>query len=256
VALPLDAVREARFVPARSVARGADGTVISHGGRLVPFVPLGAILRRPGPPRDPGEAWSAVLVESDGAVVAVGADRVAGTSELVVRAIPAFAQVEATIAGAALDGEGNPRIVLDPAAVVAMAGELRAPGEAGTVPQRRPILVVDDSLTTRMLEESILQSAGYEVDLAVSGEEALEKARLRPYGLFLVDVEMPGIDGFEFVRAARADPRLSAIPAILVTSRSAPEDRQRGVEVGASAYVVKSEFDQRGLLAKIAELLG
>ncbi len=66
---------------------------------------------------------------------------------------------------------------------------------------------------------------------------------------------MPGMDGFEFVRVTRSDPR-SAAPAILVTSRSAPEDRQRGLEVGASAYIVKSEFDQGRLLATIEELLG
>ena len=84
---------------------------------------------------------------------------------------------------------------------------------------RAPILVIDDSLTTRMLEQSILESAGYEVDVAVSAEEALDKARARRYGLFIVDVEMPGMDGFEFVRVTRAEPRLSSTPAILVTSR-------------------------------------
>jgi two-component system chemotaxis sensor kinase CheA len=73
--------------------------------------------------------------------------------------------------------------------------------------------------------------------------------------VFIVDVEMPGMDGFEFVRTTRADPRTAA-PAILVTSRSAPEDRRRGAEAGASAYVVKGEFDQGKLLRTIEELLG
>jgi two-component system chemotaxis sensor kinase CheA len=73
--------------------------------------------------------------------------------------------------------------------------------------------------------------------------------------VLVVDVEMPGMDGFELVRTTRADPR-TAVPAILVTSRGAPEDRQRGLDAGASAYVVKSEFDQARLLAKIEELLG
>ena len=102
-----------------------------------------------------------------------------------------------------------------------IAGGARAP----------PLLVVDDSLTTRMLEQSILESAGYEVDLAVSAEEALDKARARRYGLFLVDVEMPGMDGFDLVRTTRADPQLASIPAILVTSRGGaggPAARGRG----------------------------
>jgi two-component system chemotaxis sensor kinase CheA len=118
------------------------------------------------------------------------------------------------------------------------------------------VLVVDDSLTTRMLEQSILESAGYVVDLAVSGEEALEKARAAPYALFLVDVEMPGMDGFAFIERIRADPRLRDVPSILVTSRMSPEDRQRGREVGAQGYVVKSEFDQGVLLERIRTLVG
>ncbi len=120
---------------------------------------------------------------------------------------------------------------------------------------RVPILVVDDSLTTRMLEQSILESAGYVVELATSGEEALEKARRQRYGLFLVDVEMPGMDGFELLERLQSDPDLRRIPSILVTSRSSPEDRRRGAQVGARAYVVKSEFDQVDLLRRIGSLV-
>jgi two-component system chemotaxis sensor kinase CheA len=107
-----------------------------------------------------------------------------------------------------------------------------------------------------MLEQSILESAGYEVELAVSAEQALEKAALRRYGLFVVDVEMPGMDGFEFVAKTRADPVLQATPAVLVTSRNAPEDLKRGERVGARAYIVKGEFDQGHLLQVIRSLIG
>jgi two-component system chemotaxis sensor kinase CheA len=116
--------------------------------------------------------------------------------------------------------------------------------------------VIDDSLTTRMLEQSILEAAGYQVDTANSAEEGLETARRKPYALFLVDVEMPGMDGFSFVERIRSDPALHHIPAILVTSRAAPEDRQRGRAAGAQGYVVKSEFDQSALLSLIRPLMG
>lgn len=118
------------------------------------------------------------------------------------------------------------------------------------------MLVVDDSLTTRMLEQSILESAGYEVELATSAEEALSKAKEKRYGLFVVDVEMPGMDGFEFVASTRADPDLRETPAILVTSRGSAEDRQRGRDAGARGYIVKGEFDQGHLLQAIRELIG
>ena len=135
------------------------------------------------------------------------------------------------------------------------AAKQAAPSESVALSAPLPVLVIDDSLTTRMLEQSILESAGYEVEVASSAEEGLEKALRRRYGLFLVDVEMPGMDGFSFVERTRNDPVLRATPAILVTSRDAPEDRARGKQVGASAYVVKSEFDQVELLDRIRSLM-
>jgi two-component system, chemotaxis family, sensor kinase CheA len=138
-----------------------------------------------------------------------------------------------------------------------MVEQIRRSGPAPrAVATRTPVLVIDDSLTTRMLEQSILESAGYEVDLAVSGEDGLERARKRRYALFLVDVEMPGMDGFTFIERVLGDPVLRSIPSILVTSRASPEDRRRGQDVGARAYIVKGEFDQAELLEKIRLLVG
>jgi two-component system chemotaxis sensor kinase CheA len=153
-----------------------------------------------------------------------------------------------------LDAEGNPELVLDPEGLVQAARETRTdPKTPG--PARPPILVIDDSLTTRMLEQSILESAGYHVELASSGEEGLQKARSKTYGLFLVDIEMPGIDGFTFVERTRADPVLRNTPAILISSRDSPEDKRRGREAGAYGYMVKSEFDQAALIDHIRDLL-
>jgi len=128
--------------------------------------------------------------------------------------------------------------------------------EPKPAPAKRPVLVVDDSLTTRMLEKSILESAGYDVDVASSGEEGLDLARRKRFALILCDVEMPGIDGFTFVERVRSDPALREVPTILVTSRSAPEDRQRGQAVGAHGYIVKSEFNQAELLTMIRPAVG
>ena len=118
------------------------------------------------------------------------------------------------------------------------------------------MLVIDDSLTTRMLEQSILESAGYLVDLAVSAEEALERARQKKYSLFLVDVEMPGMDGFTFIERIRADASAAGHtgdPRHL--ARLAGSDRSAGEEVGAQGYMIKSEFDQSQLLALIKRLV-
>jgi two-component system chemotaxis sensor kinase CheA len=118
-----------------------------------------------------------------------------------------------------------------------------------------PVLVIDDSLTTRMLEQAILETAGFDVDLATSAEEGLSMARDKRYGAFLVDVEMPGMSGFDFVERTRRDPVLRDVPAVLVTSRASPEDRERGERAGAAAHIAKSTFDQRLLLETIRELI-
>jgi two-component system chemotaxis sensor kinase CheA len=118
-----------------------------------------------------------------------------------------------------------------------------------------PILVVDDSLTTRMLEQSVFEMEGYSVDLASSAEEALDLASKHSYGLFVVDVEMPGMDGITFVARTRHDPILRETPVILVTSRGSAEDKARGLKAGAKEYIVKSNFDQRYLLDRVRELI-
>jgi two-component system chemotaxis sensor kinase CheA len=143
---------------------------------------------------------------------------------------------------------------MDPEGLLAFARAAgQRPRRAGVV--RPPVLVIDDSLTTRMLEQSILESAGYTVHAAVSAEEGLERARRQAYALFLVDVEMPGMDGFSFVERTRADPQLRGVPALLISSRSSPEDRRRGLAAGASGYIVKSEFAQTEFLQKVRQLV-
>jgi two-component system chemotaxis sensor kinase CheA len=200
--------------------------------------------------------WSAVVVQSGAALAAVGVDRLLGTASVVVRPLPSQAGIDVIVTGATLDAEGHPQLVLDPDGLVAAAQAGMGAHAEPDAPPFRPVLIIDDSLTTRMLEQSILESSGYEVELATSAEEALIKAKDKRYALFVVDVEMPGMDGFEFVASTRADAVLRETPAILVTSRGSAEDRQRGKDAGARGYIVKGEFDQGHLLQAIRELIG
>ena len=252
-AIPFDAVRRSMLVAGSEITHTAAGATIVHDKAAIPFVPLTKALHGLSSPR--GRSWPAVVVAGDGGLAAVGVDRLLGSAKVVMRPLPELALASAIVAGASLDAEGNPQLVLDPDGLVANArqGDLAAPEPTAS---RLPVLIIDDSLTTRMLEQSILESAGYEVELATSGEEALEFARRKSYALFLVDVEMPGIDGFTFVERIRLDPVLHEIPAILVTSRNAPEDLQRGRDAGAQGYIVKSQFDQAELLTMIRRLVG
>lgn len=248
-AIPVEAVRGAARVE-QPAARSPAAPTVAHAGGALPVTPLAPLLGRE-PPAAPHRL--ALVVGGGAGTVAFGVDRLLGCQTVVVRPLPALASVDPVVCGLAADSAGRSQLVLDPERLV-RNGRLAPRPPAALPPAARPILVVDDSLTTRMLEQSILESAGYQVELASSGEEALEKARARRYGLLLVDVEMPGMDGFTLLERMRGDPELREIPALLVTSRHAPEDRARGLRAGARAYIVKSEFDQIELLETIRSL--
>jgi two-component system chemotaxis sensor kinase CheA len=250
VGIPLDGVRGVVRVDSVSSLRIQGADVALHEGGGATVIPLTEIPGRPT--SGPAATRSAVVLKSG---VAMAVDRVLRTATIVRRPLPPLAITDPVVAGVAFDADGHPQIVLDPEEAAARARRQPAPQVVAASPPKS-VLIVDDSLTTRMLEQSILESAGFRAEMAVSGEEGLLKAHQNPYDLFLVDVEMPGMDGFTFVERTLADPDLRGIPSILVTSRDAPEDRRRGMECGARHYVVKSEFDQDDLLAAIRRWTG
>jgi two-component system chemotaxis sensor kinase CheA len=252
VALPLHAVRATRRLEANEITLAAPGASIRYDEEAISFVPLVSALS--------GTAWSAksnwavvVLAGADG-LAAIGVERLLGTAKIVVRPLPQHLATSSIVVAASLDADGNPQLILDPDGLVA-AARRGCVTERDTKRTKRTVLVVDDSLTTRMLEQSILESAGYDVDVAASGEEAIECIRSKRYELILVDVEMPGMDGFTFIEHIRSDAKSRDIPAIVVTSLAEPEYRQRCRDVGAQGYIVKSEFNQAELLSMIRPMM-
>lgn len=255
VGLPLENIRRTLWVSTSDIATAVEGEQIAYENRAIPFCGLSKLL-------DPQmlirqrRHWSVVVLSAGSETVSVGVDRLLGSTEIILKPLPAVVGALPLICGTAVDFEGNPQPILDPEGVVAAVRAGLGHRERELLSKPQTILVVDDSLTTRMLEQNILESAGYRVDLAVSGEDGLEKARATRYDLFVVDVEMPGMNGFEFIRHTREDATLHDIPAILVTSVATPEAKQRGREVGASAYIVKGEFEQGVFMETVRKLVG
>lgn len=253
--LPQATVRHACRVASAGRHSETHGDTLAFDGQLLPLRSLAALL---GEQEGDEPAMLQVVILGDGAHrAALVVDAILGTADAVVRPLPVELGEVELVSGASIDQHGDPVPVID-------VDHLLARAHAGSAQRRRrnavieraPILVIDDSLTTRMMEQSILEAAGYAVDLAVSADEALARDDLARFKLIVCDVEMPGRDGYAFVTALRADPVLKATPCILVTSRGSPEDRARGRDAGADAYVVKGEFDQDLFLGTIARLLG
>ncbi|MBI2601722.1 MAG: response regulator [Deltaproteobacteria bacterium] len=254
VSLPLDSVLQTLKVSSEEVARSSGGDSLVIHDRVVPFQPLTSVLSMKSRFFDGATSFIALVVQASKGQIALGVEQIERVEEITMRPLPAIIGHVPLIAGACLDGDGNPQLILDPQDLdeVVFRNKYRFTVKELEKPR---VMVIDDSLTTRMLEKAILDSAGYDVTLVNSGEEALEQARRDRYEIFIVDVEMPGISGFEFVAQIREDPVLKTVPAVLVTSRTAEEDKKRGKEVGAQAYIPKSEFDENVFLKVIRRLV-
>src|SRR5262249_9707441 len=158
------------------------------------------------------------------------------------------------VAGATLLASGQIALVLNAASLIRRAlsqtpAPSRPPESARpAAPPKKRLLVVEDSVTTRTLVKSILEAAGYEVATSADGQDAWQFLQEHETDLVVSDVEMPRMDGFALAAAIRASKRWQELPVVLVTARESAEDKARGIQVGADAYLVKSAFDQRNLL--------
>jgi two-component system chemotaxis sensor kinase CheA len=165
------------------------------------------------------------------------------------------------VAAATVLGSGQVAPILNVSDLIKTATKLaalsrREPAAAEQVePQHQSILVVEDSITSRMLLKNILEAAGYQVQTAVDGVEAFTALKEGHFDLVVSDIEMPRMNGFDLTAKIRSDEKLADMPLILVTSLSDPKDRERGIEVGADAYMVKSSFDQSNLLDVVQRLI-
>jgi two-component system chemotaxis sensor kinase CheA len=190
-------------------------------------------------------------------------DRLLGQRDVAVKGLGRPLPHLPVVAGASIEPDGSVLVVLDPPGVIQRARQATPKATlAGVGPSDEPVgpthsvLVVDDALTVRELQRSILARAGYQVRVARDGVEALSSLAEQPADLVMTDIEMPNMDGFALTEAIRANPALSNIPVLILTSRSSDADHRRGLEVGADGYIVKSGFDERSLVAAAERLLG
>jgi chemosensory pili system protein ChpA (sensor histidine kinase/response regulator) len=213
---------------------------------------LPQLLGEPRQPPIPGHG-GILLLRGGERRMALQVDELQGNREVVVKNVgPQLARMPG-IAGAAVQGDGQVVLMLNPALLKQRAAP--APREPTAAPAHPLVMVVDDSLTMRKVASRMLSRAGYAVATARDGADALEQlAQLTP-ALILLDVEMPRMDGFEFTRQVRGDPRFRQLPIVMLTSRTADKHRSHALELGVNAYFGKP-YQEAELLQQIAALAG
>lgn len=217
----------------------------------VPLTDLAGLLGLPRGERRDGDLCIA-LVRAAGEVLAFSVDRVADTRDLWVSPLEPALVDDPRLAGTVTLAGGVLALVLSP-------GGLRDGNAAAAFMPKPPrvsplVLVVDDSPTIRALERAILEAHSYRVEIAVDGRDALERMARRRPDLVVSDIEMPRLDGLGLLAAMRADPRLAAVPVVLVSSCTSPERRDAGTALGAGGFLLKTRFDQREFLETIERL--
>ncbi len=193
--------------------------------------------------------------------VAFRVDQILAEQEVLVKNLGLQLARVRNVTGASVLGTGqvvpvlNVSDLMKSAVQLATAPRMPAIAEKPVQTQKRSILVVEDSITSRALLKNILESAGFLVTTAVDGIDAYTALKTGTFDLIVSDVEMPRMDGFDLTARVRADKHLSELPVVLVTSLESREHRERGIDVGANAYIVKSSFDQSNLLEVVGRLI-
>lgn len=210
-----------------------------------------------------------VVVEAGDKRIGFFVDQVLDEEEVLVKDLGKQLTRVRNISGASILGSGEVVLILNPVdlvkSAITQAGSIQASSrskidkkdakkQTSDLPEKKSILVVEDSITSRMLLKNILESSGYRVRTAVDGMDGWLALKEETFDLAVLDVEMPRLSGLELTERIRADQNLTQLPVILVTSLESREDRERGIDVGADGYIVKSNFDQGNLLEVIKRL--
>jgi chemotaxis protein histidine kinase CheA len=263
-AIPANSVREILRVPKTEMIEILDKRAIRLHEQLIPVVELNMLLNLPvseAPEEIDTENLLIVIVHRENEQLGLIIDSLLDEEDMVIKSLPPHMKNNRWVSGVIITGNNETVNVLNVATILEAAKEMKGlkRDRKKTLEEEKRvinILVVDDSINTREIEKSILEAYGYRVTLADDGLEALEKAQKFKYDLIITDIEMPHLDGFSLTEKLRKDNQYKNTPIIIVTSREREEDKRKGIQVGADAYIIKGAFDQSNLLETVQSLIG
>ena len=260
-AIPIHGIERLQRIRLNSVQTVEGKPVIMLDGQPAPLFSMHQLLNVDHAPASAQpDVLRVMVLHSSSRIAAVAVDAFLWETDAVIQDLGPAAPRDGKVSGGILLEDGGVAFVLNLTELLDTSAHREAPSFAmppQPAPEQAPrsILVVDDSMTTRTLEKSILEAHGYRVRVAVDGMEALTMLRAEKADLVIADIQMPRLDGFGLLAALKKDPHLNRIPVIVVTSLERPEDQERGLSLGADAYIVKQKFDQEELLAAIRQIL-
>jgi chemotaxis protein histidine kinase CheA len=236
---------------------GAQAFVLRN--EFVHLISLAKLLNLPAVQKPQNDSVLAVVVHAGEGKLGLIVDTLLDERDMVIKPLPQHLGSLTLVSGMVVSNKNQLVSVLHVPKLIEMAKAMR--GEAVSLPSSSAplhsrILVVDDSLNTREIEKEVLESHGFTVFLAEDGIDGWQKAMAGDYDAVLTDVEMPGMDGFALTRKLRGHEKYQHTPIIIITSRDKEDDRRRGIEVGADAYIVKGDFNQSSLVDTLRSLLG
>ncbi len=261
--IPATSVERVVRIKAADIHTAENRETVSLDGQIVSVARLEAILQLAASAgQTDRSSVTLMILQSGGARIACAVDEVLHEEEVLVKTFQKPLVRVRNIAAATILHSGKPVPILHVGDLIKSAREHGVPPALATIsqnmhvsPKSPKILVVEDSITSRMLLKGVLESAGYQVKVAVDGMDAFTILREEHFDLVVSDVEMPRVNGFDLTARIRADKRLAELPVVLVTALESLEQRERGIDVGADAYLVKSSFDQNRLLDVIRRLI-
>jgi two-component system, chemotaxis family, sensor kinase CheA len=250
-------------VRSSSVVSAAGRATIPVGGRPLGLAVLSRLLEIQDTENSGKqiEYLSVVVLSARGRKIGLLVDRILNEQEVIVKSLGKQLSRVKNVSGATVLASGDVVPILNPSDLIKSSQILsgksldRTSRISDKSRNKKTILVAEDSITSRMLLKNILETAGYDVSVSVDGSDAWQTLKTKKIDLLVSDVEMPRMTGFDLTIKIRADKKLSETPVILVTSLESREDRERGIDAGANAYIVKSSFDQSNLLAAVRSLI-
>jgi two-component system sensor histidine kinase and response regulator WspE len=263
-AFPLAYISRTLSLPREQIEMLEGRQLFEFEGRPVGLVDASQVLGGTSNPASAALASIIVIGESANSYGLV-VDRFLGERELVVRPLDIRLGKVKDIAAAALMEDGSPVLIIDVEDLRQSVEKLISTGRLNKLPQgvdatpgraRKRVLVVDDSLTVRELERKLLDSHGYEIEVAVNGMEGWNAVRTGNFDLVITDIDMPRMDGIELVSLIRKDPSLKSLPVMIVSYKDREEDRRRGLEAGADYYLTKGSFHDDTLVQAVIDLIG